>query len=299
MIPASAITVGIPAGGRGPHGSGTSSPSRCARPRSELLVIQSGIPNNGTRPTHWSGSHSTAHFYPRYTERPGTTGIQDRTRRGRIALGDKCFGIVELRGSWLAAPHNSATRAPAGIVRRRPYVLYGMLLDSAAGRRLEVAGRITTTDLVLQTLVAQQPHHPAVGVARRRRRRSRPASRARPLPIASASSSDRSRRGKQQQACLVQRQAQPRALRQFVEWVRLVEPEAADAGAPQRRQVATRPQRGPEVAGQGTDVGTRRAVDLDVEIDESPPAPPASTSNRSMRTGRAFSSTARPSRASR
>ena len=60
---------------------------------------------------------------------------------------------------------------------------------------------------------------------------------------------------------------------QLVERARLIESEAADPGAPQRSQVAPDAQRRAEIAGQRADVGSRRAVHLDVDIDQRSAAP--------------------------
>ena len=54
--------------------------------------------------------------------------------------------------------------------------------------------------------------------------------------------------------------------RQGGESMGLVHDEGADAGAPQRGQVCAAPQGLPQVPGQGSHVGARRAGDHDIEI---------------------------------
>ena len=109
-------------------------------------------------------------------------------------------------------------------------------------------------------LIAQQRYHPAFGVAGGinavdPRRGKRPAVAGR-VDLLGGEVAAR----KHQQAGLVETQAQPGsgiALRQIVERAGLVQLEASDAGAPQRRQVPAHTERGADVAGQRADVGSR------------------------------------------
>ena len=144
-----------------------------------------------------------------------------------------------------------------------------------------VAGRITTTDFAF-ALVAQQRNHLAVRSCRRihavdARRVQRPAVTG-GLGLVGGQVAPRER----QQARLVKGVRQPRGLGQFVERARLVEPESADARAPQRGEVAADAERFSDVAGQRPDVGAARAVHLDVDVDHARPT----AGRRAPRSGR-------------
>ena len=91
---------------------------------------------------------------------------------------------------------------------------------------------------------------------------------ARPWRADSASVGAQLATRKRQQARLVEGVRQLGVLGQGRQSAGLVEPESADAGAPQRGEMPADAEGGADVAGQRPDVGTARTVHLDVDVDQ-------------------------------
>src|ERR1700730_15060217 len=88
-----------------------------ARPRSELLMVHSGVPITSMRSTRSASSRSTALLSIRARLAPRHRWLlaPNATWEG-LRVATNASGLSNCRGSRLAAPHSSATRAPAGIV---------------------------------------------------------------------------------------------------------------------------------------------------------------------------------------
>ena len=74
------------------------------------------------------------------------------------------------------------------------------------------------------------------------------------------------------QAGVIEGVAQRRAVGEFLEFASMLEPISAHPGATQGGEMTTHAQTGTEIARQGTDIGARRTVHLDVQVDEGPVA---------------------------